>query len=234
MDVVASGVMWDARTAPVNERTASATSILLTSDGTLLATCRLGSDREGGDGHTAILASTDAGDSWELRYLSLGERVWDGVPGETRGWYLAELQPGELTASVLWTDRSDPDEPWVHPVTQGLLDMHVYQLVSTDGGRSWPVRRRISLDPHPGRVVDGAGAPPVGWGARAAVRALEGAPRPGTGAPGRLAASVDRRRGDVADGCPGRAPSRRGPLLLGPAPRDPPGRRASGQHVLDS
>lgn len=175
MEVVAAGVMWDARTAPVNERTASATSILFTADGTLLATCRLGSDREGADGHTAVLASTDAGASWELRYLSLGERVWDGVTGETRGWYLAELRPGELTASVLWTDRSDPDEPWVHPVTQGLLDMHVYQLVSTDGGRSWPVRRRISLEPHPGasstgpvlRLSDGALAQPFEhWKAR--------------------------------------------------------------------
>ena len=175
MEVLASGVMWDARTAPLNQRSASATSILLATDGTLLATCRLGTDREGADGHTAIFASTDGGDHWEMRYLGLAERVWDDWPGETRGWYLAELRPGELTASVLWTDRSDPAEAWVHPVTQGLLGMRVYQLVSTDGGRTWPTRRRIDLGAHEGasstgevvRLSDGTLAQPFEhWKAR--------------------------------------------------------------------
>ena len=56
-----------------------------------MVTCRLGSDREGADGHTAIFASIDAGDTWSLRYLGLPEREWDDWPGETRGWYIAEL-----------------------------------------------------------------------------------------------------------------------------------------------
>jgi hypothetical protein len=161
-------VIWDARTAPINERSASATSAIALADGTILVTCRLGSDREGADGHTAIFGSVDDGDTWELRYLSLAEREWDGWPGETRGWYIAELAPGALTASVLWTDRSDPSAPWVDPQTQGLLDMRVYHLTSTDGGRTWPERRRIDLSPHPGasstgpllRLSDGALAQP--------------------------------------------------------------------------
>jgi hypothetical protein len=168
MEVVAAGVIWDARTAPVNERSASSTSALRLADGTVLATCRLGSDREGADGHTAVFASGDGGETWELRFLGLAEREWDGWPGETRGWYVAELTPGVLTASVLWTDRSDPAQPWVDPVTQGLLGMRAYHLVSTDGGRSWPERRRIDLSPHPGasptgpplRLSDGALAQP--------------------------------------------------------------------------
>ena len=155
MEVVGSGVIWDARSAPVNERSASATSAIRLSDGTVLATCRLGTDREGPDGHTGVFASTDRGETWELRYLSLPEREWDGWPGETRGWYIAELTPGVLTASVLWTDRTDPADPWVHPVTQGLLGMRVYQLISTDGGRSWPERRRIDLSPHQGASSTG-------------------------------------------------------------------------------
>jgi hypothetical protein len=168
MEVVAAGVIWDARTAPVNERSASSTSALRMADGTVLATCRLGSDREGADGHTAVFASGDGGDTWELRFLGLAEREWDGWPGETRGWYVAELTPGVLTASVLWTNRSDPAQPWVDPVTQGLLGMRAYHLISTNGGRSWPERRRIDLLPHPGasptgpplRLSDGALAQP--------------------------------------------------------------------------
>jgi hypothetical protein len=150
MQVVASGVAWDSETAPVNERTVSATSALALADGSVLLTFRLGSDREGADGHTAVMATRDGGDTWELRALSLADREWDGWPGETRGWYVAELAPGELLASVLWTDRSDLDRPWINPTTQGLLGMRIYHLRSRDGGRSWPDRRLIDMSPHQG------------------------------------------------------------------------------------
>jgi hypothetical protein len=149
MHVIQRGVVFDTRTASTNQRSASATSTLACSDGTVLVTCRLGTEREGPDGHTAIFASDDAGASWELRFLSLGEREWDGVRGETRGWYLAEIEPGVLIASVLWVDRSDPARPWVNPETQGLLPMLTYQLTSTDGGRTWGDRHRIDLGPSP-------------------------------------------------------------------------------------
>jgi len=168
MQVLDSGVIWDATTAPVNQRSAAATFAICLADGTILATCRLGTDREGADGHTAVLASDDGGKTWAMRSLSLAEREWDGLPGETRGWYVAELTPGELIASVLWTDRSDPSRPWVNPRTQGLLGMRVYHLRSRDGGRTWPDRRRVDLGDHPGasstgqvlRLADGTLAQP--------------------------------------------------------------------------
>jgi hypothetical protein len=155
VEVVASGAVWDASRAPRNLRTASATSALLASDGTLFATCRLGSDREGADGTTGVFASRDEGATWELRTLTLGEREWDGWIGETRGWYLSELEPGVLTAAVLWTDRRDPKQPWVDPVTQGLLGMRAYTLVSRDGGWTWPERRPIDLGGHDGASTAG-------------------------------------------------------------------------------
>jgi hypothetical protein len=168
VNVTASGIVFDTRAAPANEQSASATSALLVSDGTLLVTMRLGTDREGPDGHTAILASDDLGDTWRIRYLGLTDRDWDGVRGETRGWMLAELEPGVLTASVLYIDRSDPERPWVNQQTQGLLPMRVYQLTSRDGGWTWQDRHRIDLAPHPGasatgpvmRLADGALAQP--------------------------------------------------------------------------
>ncbi len=155
MEVVASGAFWDARTAPGNERSASSTAAVALADGTVLATCRLGTDREGADGHVGVFASRNGGDDWELRFFGLSERVWDGWPGEARGWYAMELAPGRLVASVLWTDRSDPSRPWVHPHTQGLLGMRSYLIRSTDGGRSWPDRRRIDLGDHAGASITG-------------------------------------------------------------------------------
>ena len=98
MRLIASGIVFDTRAAPVNERSASATSALLTADGTLLATMRLGSDREGPDGHTAILASTDRGDTWRIRYLGLGDRDWDGITGETRPLHIRLAREHGLAA----------------------------------------------------------------------------------------------------------------------------------------
>ena len=162
MRVVASGIVFDTRSAPSNERSASSTAVLLASDGTLYVTMRLGSDREGPDGHTAILASLDLGETWELRYLGLADRDWDGINGETRGWMLTELRPGVLTAAVLYVDRKDGRALWIHPETQGLLPMRVYHLVSRDGGRTWDDRRHIPLTPWTGASPTGPILPLAG------------------------------------------------------------------------
>lgn len=155
MRITGSGIVFDTRTAPVNERSASSLSALAAADGTLLVSMRLGSDREGPDGHTAILASGDRGATWELRYLGLGDRDWAGERGETRGWYLAEPEPGRIVASVLYVDRLDGRAAWVHPETQGLLPMSVWHLDSHDGGRTWTDRRRVDLSPWPGASPTG-------------------------------------------------------------------------------
>jgi hypothetical protein len=154
MRLVASGTVFDTRNAPANEHSASGTSVLLASDGTLYVRFRLGTERESGDGHATVMASRDLGVTWEIRHLGLRERFLDGVPGETRSFQLAELTPGELTASVLWTDRSDPSKPWVHQQTQGLLPMRNYHTTSRDGGLTWSAPRPIEL-PHPSSSTTG-------------------------------------------------------------------------------
>jgi hypothetical protein len=152
--LVASGTVFDTRLAPANERSASGLSALLASDGSLYVTFRLGTERESGDGHAAVMASGDLGATWEIRHVGLRERLLDGVPGETRSFQLAELTHGELTASVLWTDRSDPSKPWVNQETQGLLPMRNYHTISRDGGRTWSAPRPIDL-PHPSASTTG-------------------------------------------------------------------------------
>ena len=149
MHVVTEGLFFDADAAPASERSVSSTSVVRTADGTILVGCRLGSDREGPDGHAAIFATRDEGRTWETRYRGVADREWDGVRGEARSWLLAEPEPGLLVASVLWVDRSDPAAPWVNQVTQGLLPMRIYHVSSTDGGRTWGDRRRFDTRPYP-------------------------------------------------------------------------------------
>ena len=61
MHVVASGTVFDTCHAPANERSASSSAALALADGTLLASFRLGTERESDDGHAAVLASRDLG-----------------------------------------------------------------------------------------------------------------------------------------------------------------------------
>ncbi len=154
MRLVASGTVFDTRTAPANERSASGTSAFLASDGTLYVTFRLGTERESGDGHAAVMASRDVGETWEIRHLGIAQRWLEGTEGEIRSFKLAELAPGELTGSVLWTDRSDPTKPWVNQTTQGLLPMRNYHTTSRDGGITWSTPRVIDL-PHPSSSATG-------------------------------------------------------------------------------
>ncbi|MBM4409086.1 MAG: exo-alpha-sialidase [Chloroflexi bacterium] len=154
MRLVASGTVFDATAAPANQCSASGTSALLASDGTLLAACRLGTKRESSDGHAALFASLDRGATWELRYLGLADRVRDGRQGDTRSFLLSELVPGELTATIMWADRSDPDAPWVNPTTQGLRPMENVHRLSRDGGRTWDSEHPIDL-PHPASSTTG-------------------------------------------------------------------------------
>jgi len=67
-----------------------------------------------------------------------------------------------------------------------------------------------------------------------AIRELEGVRGPDARHPGRLAAPVARRWSDLDRRRPRRAPPGQLHLLLGPAPRNAPCRRAPGQHVLDA
>jgi hypothetical protein len=154
MRLVASGTVFDTRTAPANEKSASATGALLASDGTLYVTFRLGTERESGDGHTAILASRDLGETWEIRHLGLHRTRLEGVQGETRSFLLSELEPGVLTGTVLWIDRHDPSKPWVNQETQGLLPMRNYHTTSRDGGVTWDEPRVVDL-PYPSSSTTG-------------------------------------------------------------------------------
>ena len=122
---------------------------------------------------------SDRGETWELRHLGLPERWLDGVTGrDPLASSSPSSTPGELTATVLWTDRSDPSRPWVNQETQGLLPMRSYHTTSTDGGYHWS-------DAAPDRPAPSLGLDDRArccvlrrWRAGPAVRALEGLRRP--------------------------------------------------------
>jgi hypothetical protein len=165
--IIASGYVWDARDAPFHRRTCVRTNVALAGDGTLYAAFRWGSARESPDGHEGVMASTDLGQTWEVRHDGHGKGAWDGTPGEVKGFEIFESTPGVLTGTGLWVDASDPEAPFIHPRTQGLLPMRIIHTRSADGGRTWGPRVRVETPPHPGspcthvfRLADGTLAQP--------------------------------------------------------------------------
>ena len=108
MRVIGSGYVYDAAAGPPHGRVCAHTTISLLHDGTVLVAFRRGSARDSLDGHVCVFASTDQGETWELRHDGVGLGAWDDTPGEVKCLAIAELTPGVLTGTSLWVDRSRP------------------------------------------------------------------------------------------------------------------------------
>jgi len=151
VDVTAVGLVHSARSAPSHQHSAAFTDIAMTGNGTLLVTFRAGSERDSHDGHILLYASTDMGETWELRYDGYGKGAWeDGTLGEVKTFSIVELEPEVLTVTGLWLDRSDSTLSFVNTYNQGLLPMRIFHRTSVDGGRTWSTRRWMEVTPHRG------------------------------------------------------------------------------------
>ncbi len=148
MRLVDAGTVCDVHAIPHHRRNCAFTTVNRLHDGTILVSGRWGSTRDSVDGHACIYATADTGRTWSLRYDGFGQGSWDGTPGEVKGLTSTELTTGKLTATALWLDRSDPDLPFIHPETQGLLPMRIMHVDSEDGGVTWSRPRRMDTVPH--------------------------------------------------------------------------------------
>ena len=148
MQLISRGTVFDGASGPKHRRSSAFTDVFVTRRGTVLVTGRWGTARHSADGHACIFASENMGDSWELRYDGFDQTEFAGITGEIKTMSLAELEPGELTASFLWVDRSRPELPFINPRTQGLLPMQILHATSGDEGRTWSRFRVMETTPH--------------------------------------------------------------------------------------
>ena len=148
MRLVDAGVICDDHAIPAHRRNCAFTTINRLRDGTILVSGRWGSTRDSVDGHACIFTTSDTGRTWSLRYDGYGMGSWDGTPGEVKGLTSTELTPGKLAATALWVDRSDPNLPFIHPETQGLLPMRIMHVDSDDGGVTWSRPCHMDTTPH--------------------------------------------------------------------------------------
>ena len=114
-------------------------------DGTLLASWRVGSQKDSADGQILLSRSTDEGRSWS-EPVELSSGPWVAEPGEVHYAPLTVLGKNHLLAALMWVDRSDPIRPFFNPVTDGLLPIRTWFCESRDGGRSWRDYRCMNGD----------------------------------------------------------------------------------------
>lgn len=158
MRLIDRGIIYDAVGAPVERRSCAFTSLLALSDGSFRCSFRAAPGRDLPGGTLRIMGSTD-GRKWSVVHPGLTHEL-DGIEGDMYAGYLAELEPGVLTGSFVWVDRSDPDLSFVNPVTAGVLQMRNLLATSDDGGATWHDWREMDLGPEEGCSCTGPVFPP--------------------------------------------------------------------------
>jgi len=130
MLVVGSSIYAGARSAPTNQRSVLGHSVFVSSDGTILAACRLGSDREG----LACRASRGGSPNRDthVAWGSLDGRTWT-LPVETG------LPRQHCSRGVVGGDRRLA----IH--TRRREPPGVRAVVSEDLGRSWAPATEIEV-----------------------------------------------------------------------------------------
>lgn len=113
--------------------------------GTLLASWRVGSQKDSADGQILLSRSTDAGVSWS-EAERFADGPWTAQPGEVHYAPLTVLGPDHVMAVLMWVDRSQPGRPFFNPATEGLLPLRTWFCESRDAGRTWGDYRWMDVD----------------------------------------------------------------------------------------
>ena len=145
MRIVERGILADS--VPGTDRAVmTVPSVVVLRSGTLLATCRVGSTKDGDDDHIELYRSDDNGRNW-----SGASRPWtapeiEGLKGTLKTCYLTELSPGRLLAASLWVDgESYPGRGLFNPETEGCLPLAILLSESTDLGLTWSSWRVVPV-----------------------------------------------------------------------------------------
>ena len=127
-------------------------SVVALSNGTLMATCRAGSNKDSPDGTVELYRSQDSGQTWSAPKRPFEGTQIGGLQGSLRSCHLTELSPpiepigGHLIAAYLWIDRETyPGKPLFNPETEGCLPIELLLADSHDFGETWTPCRVVPM-----------------------------------------------------------------------------------------
>lgn len=118
-------------------------SITPLSDGTLLASYRVGSTKDSEDETIEFRRSSNGGRIWSEPAIPFSSIV-NGRRGSLKVAYLTPIAGEHLIAAALWVDReAHPGKPLFNPETQGCLPMSIVVADSSDLGQTWGSWRTV-------------------------------------------------------------------------------------------
>ena len=145
MKIIETGVL--SRGLPGTSRAiCTCPTLMMLSNGTLLATYRCGSSKDSPDEVIRLRQSLDGGRAWSEPRDCFPAPTVEGVRGTLRVCYLTELEPGHLLAGAMWMDRKTyPRKSNFNSVTEGSLPMQILLADSYDFGETWTPWRVVPM-----------------------------------------------------------------------------------------
>lgn len=146
MKLLDSGIVFEGEASTVSAG-CYLPSIVSLSNGSILVSYRVGSDKTAEDGQVQFSYSRNGGKNWELPEQSFNATV-AGVNGSFWAAYVSEIEKGRLLAVLFWLNRSMyPGQRHFNPDTLGMVPTKTFLSESTDFGQTWS--ELWELDPSP-------------------------------------------------------------------------------------
>lgn len=153
MKVLEQGYIYDVEKSDSAKRTCFCNTFRQLNSGKILASFRLGSNKDSADGNCLVAESTDDGKNWAI--ISEGfKTVLDSVAGEIRAAELSELADGTVVAFVLWVDRRKGKSLY-DGQTDSVLPTKLVMTKSSDGGRTWGTYQKLDTKDFLGPAISG-------------------------------------------------------------------------------
>lgn len=131
---IGEGVLYRNPIPHVYSRQAFFPSVLQLANGEMIATFSIGQAFESSDMHTVVARSTDRGETWAVEgriYGGTTDRVTSDVCRISHG------ERGEIIAYMNRHDRFRQDQGVANPANLGFVEVELFLLRSSDGGRTW-------------------------------------------------------------------------------------------------
>lgn len=128
-------------------------SIARGAGGQLIATWRMGSQKDSADGAIWLASSRDDGRSWSSPTEVFQPGSWNGGLREPHYAPISVLSDGRMLAAVMWVGRRESSLPFFNPVTEGILPLQTVFYSSSDSGLSWSDMGELDTAPYSGPLA---------------------------------------------------------------------------------
>src|SRR5262245_15102853 len=160
MRVESQGIICDTNKRSEAQKAASFVTLSATESGTIFCVLQVGPVKNAATSSLLVYRSRDQGGSWQEMSFCF-ETKMHGVPGSFSAGQIVETEPGKLLLIATWFDRSQLEQPFFDPVTEGILPTKQLMAFSTDEAETWSAWQIL---PTPGIEACSCTGPLLKWG----------------------------------------------------------------------